>query len=69
MPLYDFKCPRCGALKTIYVQSVTSIPMHIWCENVDGGCSGLQQMVRQPSAPAFIVTGFSAKNGYSKEGA
>lgn len=62
MPLYDFKCDRCGYVVALIIQN--------WRDATDPNkpmtheeCGG--NLVRQPSAPGFVITGFNAGNGYS----
>lgn len=66
MPLYDWKCPTCGRVFEKVVvwdyeanhatpddpEAVMCMICHVLCE-------------RLPAAPAFVVRGFNAKNGYS----
>lgn len=71
MPLYDFKCERCCDVKTMYFLSFEDAERtSVWCDNpnckpVVAGATC--RMFRLPSAAAFTVKGYSAKNGYSKE--
>lgn len=58
MPVFDLKCPTCGReQKDVYV---TSYYRSVRCE-----CGG--DMEHQPTAANFVVAGYSAKNGYTKE--
>lgn len=69
MPTYDFRCVKCGHVREQRYQSYAAMQIA-----TDWGCgepSSTQKrctgfMERLPSAPAFTVTGFNAKNGYSK---
>lgn len=65
MPTYRFWCMICNAEREV-VQPYNAAPP--WCAACES--EGAQpypvRMVRQPSAPAFSVKGFNAKNGYSK---
>lgn len=69
MPLWDFKCQRCGAIKEVSAPSLAHVEEHsVWCDSPD--CKpaipgGVCRMVRQVSAPNFTVKGFNADNGYS----
>lgn len=55
MPRYDFKCNECGKVVEY------SVPLG-W-ETVRCLCGGTLE--KQPAAPNFTITGYSAKNGYS----
>ena len=57
MPLFDYECLTCGAVKKDVL--VISPQATVQCE-IDR-----QAMERRPSAPAFKVEGFNAKNGYA----
>ena len=57
MPRFDFRCREC---KNVFEEkTVHSLSM---CPK----CGALAD--KQPAAPAFSIKGYSAKNGYSKEG-
>jgi predicted nucleic acid-binding Zn ribbon protein len=62
VPLYEFKCPKCGKVETFVYRSY---------ENMMGSlhpCSeDMTEMERLPAAPAFVVHGFSARNGYAEK--
>lgn len=66
MPRYDFKCEDCGHVRedvwmSTYRESQGVDTLDIApCEK----CGGLLR--KMPSAPNFTVTGYNAKNGYSK---
>lgn len=60
MPLYDFKCPECGALREVLV---LRFDVPVTCHMHGEGRS--VTMERMPSAPAFTVLGFSEANGYN----
>lgn len=71
MPTYAYRCEVCGADVVLrvshadadrerYCGAVSSADATYW-----GLCRG--QLIRQPSAPTFIIKGFSAKNGYSAD--
>ena len=72
MPRWDFKCDRCGRVEEMsfvdyYDRSAQVHEVGVYCQAVLGDgmiCGG--EMRQQPSAPNFNVTGFNAKNGYSK---
>ena len=72
MPQWEFKCVRCHAVRTERFPSVEVADSRaVWCENPN--CNpvkpgGLCRMERQLSAPNFAINGFSARNGYSKQG-
>jgi len=59
MPNFDFKCVSCG---------------HVFEAHIDGGRTHTNchkcghTSYKLPSAPAFAVKGYSAANGYAKEG-
>ena len=73
MPVYDFRCPRCGVIQMMlfptYDESERQV---VWCHNttctqvMPGGRCRMEKVL---SATAFAIKGFSAANGYSKEGA
>lgn len=63
MPLYDFKCPRCGNEKEALVKNSEQ---PVSCDVCSSGCFTPTLMRRQPSAPGMVqVKGFSSTNGYS----
>lgn len=70
MPVYEFRCERCGRISNVSL-SVDERDAHaIYCEHPD--CrpvkpGGKCRMVRQPSAPRFVINGYNEANGYSKE--
>jgi putative FmdB family regulatory protein len=61
MPTFDFKCPKCGHKweANVFIP-VNDAVIQPTCPQ----CKGEGE--KQPSAPSFIIKGFSAKNGYSK---
>lgn len=71
MPLYDFKCPRCGAVKEErFVSYVESETREVRCNGrccVDPYCKRTCNtlMEKQISAACFSVKGFNATNHYS----
>lgn len=58
MPIYEFKCPACGALKEQILPLGTNTLVCPSCG---------QAMDKLISAPAFKVMGFNAQTGYSGE--
>ena len=63
MPRFDFRCRQCGKLFEVSVEShVQTYP----CSCSSKGFPGIAD--KQVSAPAFVVKGYSAANGYSKGG-
>lgn len=68
MPRYDYKCERCGTVREVIATFAETEKKAFYCRNkncsptISGGCC---RLVRQPSAPAFTISGFSAANGYS----
>lgn len=68
MPIYVYKCPTCGWTKeAIQLAADAPTPM---CESCHWMTSTGRKiptpMERVPTAAAFSVNGFNAKNGYSK---
>ena len=57
MPIYEYKCPECGK---VVEQIDYRIPSRPTVCPVDAAF-----MVRIASAPAFVIKGFSEKNGYT----
>ena len=55
MPRHDFKCPQCGHVFEADSQGRDYTNCH--------KCGNLSDKL--PSAPAFKITGYRAKNGYS----
>jgi hypothetical protein len=70
VPIYVYKCPQCGDVREIVKLS----PMDLFhAETCDKGCTQTigtdtipQILDRVPTAAAFTIGGFNAKNGYSK---
>lgn len=60
MPTYSYHCSGCGRTKDLQVPIDFRHILTVTCSD----CK--LEMDRLPSAPAFKVTGFNAKNGYSK---
>lgn len=56
----DFKCLTCGKVEKDIVAPNDGITTCVWC----APCQ--RYMEKLPSAPAFAVHGFNAKNGYAK---
>jgi len=56
MPIYEYNCPSCGLKYEILADS----------DKIDKECRCGAVLQKVPSAPSFIIKGFSAKNGYSK---
>jgi len=59
MPLYEFKCKKCGK-NIIKLMSLNEDSSHIICE-----CGYIAQRVL--SAFNFEIRGFNSNNGYSKK--
>ncbi len=59
MPRWDYKCETCRSVREheFPINDVPAIVECFWCKGV---------AQKQPSAPNFVVTGYSASNGYSK---
>lgn len=76
MPVYLFRCPDCGkersVVKSITLRDTPELCHHSlnatsetsWPFTYDRGVAF--RMDRVPTPASFIVTGFNAKNGYSK---
>lgn len=63
MPLFDFKCLRCGVVREELLTAAEAEDIRTReCDR----CIG--RMERQTGAPAFTISGYSAKNGYSSGG-
>lgn len=66
MPTYDFACKNGHVRPDVWVSmfrdSLRQLPEGFVKPCEDCG----EPMEKQPSAPAFTVNGFNAKNGYSK---
>lgn len=63
MPRYDFKCANGHLREDVWVSMSRAAqkPAYILECDICG-----QPMDKQPCAPNFSVSGFNAKNGYSK---
>lgn len=59
MPLFDFECPSCHAVRADVMVCRADSPVVPLC----GLCNC--PMRRMIAAPAFKIEGFNAKNGYS----
>lgn len=62
MPQYDYQCLLCRQIRL-------DVTVSNW-RDADGrvelcGCGGT--MVKQPSAPHFMVKGYNASNGYGRK--
>lgn len=69
MPHYLFRCVMCGNEELVALPVNFRDSTSIYCESTN--CKptvpgGKCRMVRQPAAPNFTVSGYSAKNGYAK---
>lgn len=61
MPRFDFLCPVCQEVRMdVYISTADVTAPRVVCPH----CGA--PMVRKPAAPAFVVNGYNAKNGYSK---
>jgi predicted nucleic acid-binding Zn ribbon protein len=60
MPVYVYKCQRCGKTEDRFYQSFKQMCLEPSVRCIDDG----SRMERVPSAPAFKVTGFNAANNY-----
>lgn len=63
MPQWDYRCPTCQTVQTFTFASVEERDKTTVTCDPDGPCDGMM-MDRLPSAPAFKVAGFNAKNSY-----
>lgn len=66
MPRFDFKCPDCGLVR--YDVWISGYRDSQGLRTADIApcefCGGILE--KQPAAPNFSVSGFNAKNGYSR---
>lgn len=60
MPLYEFKCDECGTVIEFISTGASPAGFEPLCPD----CG--EPLRKVPSAPAFVVTGYNAKNGYAK---
>jgi len=67
MPLFEFECPVCNAKREVLQDHQALAPYCSECEDC-GAQSYPVRMLKQASAPAFTISGYSAKNGYSTGG-
>lgn len=62
MPRFDFKCQRCDRIdEDVWVSVSPHAPNHHRKCPMCG-----DDMERLPAAPAFVVRGFNAANGYTR---
>jgi predicted nucleic acid-binding Zn ribbon protein len=61
MPIYLYKCQRCGKSEERFYASFKAMCLEPSVRCIDDGA----RMERVASAPAFTVGGYNAKNGYS----
>lgn len=59
MPLWDFKCEKCNAITEMRFPSVEDT-VNARCPHCHG------EVMRLPAAGGFVITGFNAKNNYSR---
>lgn len=59
MPRWDCKCQNCEVMRE-YSFKNTAAADEARCPDCNG------KLVRLPAKGSFVVTGYSAKNGYSK---
>ena len=65
MPVYEFKCEQdCGGNVFEVIVPYTQRMLNQKCPH----CGGTAVWQQARTAPAFVVSGYNAKNGYSKEG-
>jgi putative FmdB family regulatory protein len=67
MPCFDYKCPVCKAVVEVFKSNFDDATKPAYCPYCGRGADGEVVMERQPAAPAFTISGYSAKNGYSSE--
>lgn len=61
MPLYTFTCPRCGHTQDIPLTIDERDRVKVKCRKC--ACN---RMERVKTAASFVITGFNAKNRYSR---
>lgn len=71
MPLYTYRCPRCGHTvdETHTIADRDRVPLCLECSDYDDLVQFGERtamMVRVPTCASFEIKGFNAKNGYSK---
>lgn len=64
MPLYDFKCPHCAQVRQDVIVPSWNDAVRTHMER----CTCGAEMLKQLAAPAFVVNGYNAKNGYTGTG-
>lgn len=63
MPLYDFQCRACGRVVERLYSTYAAMLNDPDSRCGLGDCDGTMRVL--PSAPAFHISGFTSKNGYS----
>ncbi len=68
MPLYEYHCQHCGALKDVHFHTFDeSEDTPVWCGSdicrYEKGHAC--RMEKQLAAPAFVIHGYSARTGYA----
>lgn len=63
MPIFAFKCQRCGRVEDRFYTSHKQMCLESAVRCINDG----SRMERLVSAPAFKVEGYSYQNGYSGE--
>ena len=62
MPTYEFACDACGMLWELI------LPLSRFDETYSAPCPRCAgRGDRQPSAPAFTIKGYNARNGYARK--
>lgn len=59
MPIYVYKCDKCGEEIEMLIKSISNAANEIVCE-----CGGT--LTRVPSNAGFKINGYSYSNGYDK---
>lgn len=59
MPIYVYKCSKCGEEIEMLVKSISNAASEIVCD-----CGGTLERV--PSGAGFKINGYSYSNGYDK---
>lgn len=67
VPIFDYSCPVCKVTVEVFHPTHEAAKLPAYCPYCTRVNDGDVVMERLPSAPAFYVEGFSAKNGYSSE--
>jgi putative FmdB family regulatory protein len=60
MPIYEYKCNKCGRVYEELVLTPSHTEVTINCPDCKEVCE------KQMSKSSFVVNGFNAKNNYSK---